>query len=89
MTEVKVVRLEDKEEYVIVDTISIHDIKYIYLCLPNELENENTEISEMVIRKLDKKEKNILGLDTEEEYKVALDAFAKKWSLNKKIEIKG
>lgn len=80
--EVEIVKLEDKLEYAIVDTIEIAEIKYVYLGLLEELEKESTKHPTVVIRKLDKKEKNILGLDTEEEYKVALEAFVKKHKEN-------
>lgn len=79
MKEVEVVVLEDKQEYAIVDTISINDTKYIYLGLVKEVEKETIENPEIIIRKYDKKEKYILGLDTEEEYKEALKAFLDKW----------
>ena len=78
--EVKTVILEDKKEYVIVDTIEIDGIKYLYLGELEELQSESVSMPTVVIRKLDKKEKNILGLDTEEEYKSALEAFANKWN---------
>lgn len=76
---VKTVQLEDNEEYVIVDTILIEDTKYIYLSLPNEIESEEIEMPEIIIRKYDKKEKYILGLNTEEEYNKALKVFVNKW----------
>lgn len=79
MKEVEVVHLEDKQEYAIVDTITINDTKYIYLGLVKEMEKEKVENPEIVIRKYDKKEKYILGLDTEEEYNEALEAFFNKW----------
>lgn len=79
MKEVEVVLLEDKQEYAIVDTISIDDTKYIYLGLAKEMENEKMENPELIIRKYDKKEKHILGLDTEEEYNKALEVFVNKW----------
>lgn len=79
MMKVKIVQLEDNEEYVIVDTILIEDTKYIYLSLPNEIESEEIEMPEIIIRKYDKKEKYILGLNTEEEYNKALKVFVNKW----------
>lgn len=79
MMKVKTVQLEDNEEYVIVDTILIEDTKYIYLSLPNEIESEEIEMPEIIIRKYDKKEKYILGLNTEEEYNKALKVFVNKW----------
>lgn len=79
MKEVEVVLLEDKQEYAIIDTIPIEDTKYIYLGLVKEMEKEKIETPEIVIRKYDKKEKYILGLDTEEEYTKALEAFLTKW----------
>lgn len=79
MMKYKIVQLEDKEDYAIVDTIFINDTKYIYLGLVKEMEKEEIESPEIVIRKYDKKEKYILGLDTEEEYKEALKVFLNKW----------
>lgn len=79
MKEVETIILEDKLEYAIMDTILVNDTKYMYLGLVSELAEESKKHSKIVIRKLDKKEKNIIGLDNEEEYKMALETFVNKW----------
>lgn len=71
--EIETVRLEDKKEYVITNTIVNKDTKYIYMVPLEEIQENREEFSTLLIRKLDKKEKNILALDTEEEYKMALN----------------
>ena len=78
--EIETVILEDKKEYAIVDTIEIEEVKYLYLGELEELQSEDDIMPTVVIRKLDKKEKNILGLETEEEYKMALETFVNKWN---------
>ncbi len=77
------IRLEDKEEYIVLEQLYINETKYVYLALKDELENEDVKILTIVIRKFDKKEKYILSLDTKEEYKQALEFY-----LNKKNESK-
>ena len=77
------IRLEDKEEYIVLEQLYINETKYVYLALKDELENEDVKILTIVIRKFDKKEKYILSLDTKEEYKQALVFY-----LNKKNESK-
>lgn len=77
------IRLEDKEEYIVLEQLYINKTKYVYLALKDELENEDVKILTIVIRKFDKKEKYILSLDTKEEYKQALEFY-----LNKKNESK-
>ncbi len=76
----EVVILEDNQEYGIVDTIEINNTKYIYLYEMRYL-NENKK-PEIVIRKLDKTEENIVGLDSQEEYIDALEKFVKKHGEN-------
>lgn len=71
----KSVVLEDKLEYVIIDTIEIDNVKYLFLENINEKDASNPNV---VIRKLDSKEKNILGLENEEEYNKALQSFIDK-----------
>lgn len=71
----KSVVLEDKLEYIIIDTIEIDNIKYLFLEDKNEKEASKPNV---VIRKLDSKEKNILGLENEEEYNKALQSFIDK-----------
>ena len=76
--ELETIILENKEEYIVIDTIEIQGSKYIYLGKQQELENNSME--NIVIRKLDKKEKYILGLDNREEYKLALEAYISKYN---------
>lgn len=71
MVEVEVVPLENGKKYMILDTIEIDGIKYIYL---SQIENDQ----EFCIRKLSLDELDILGLDSEEEYNKALKAYAEK-----------
>lgn len=71
----KYVVLEDKIKYAIMDTIELDNTKYLFLCKIEELDKDNPLV---VIRKLDEKEKNILGLDSEEEYKKALSKYLEK-----------
>lgn len=72
MIEVETVTLEDEKEYAIMDTISINRVKYIYLCATDN-------IGDICIRKLSSDEKDILGLEDEEEFKMALQVFGKKY----------
>lgn len=74
---VETVILEDKQEYIVVDTIEINNIKYLYLGTQKDLEAKSVM---PVIRKLDQLEENIIGLETEEEYKKALKAYVEKWT---------
>lgn len=86
----KTIQLEDKENYAFIDQIKEKDVNYIYLSPVNELEDENIDNPIIIIRKLDKKEKYILGLDTEEEYKMALELFVRKGKntiISKKVDI--
>lgn len=76
--DIETIILENKEEYVLVDTIEIQNNKFIYLGKQEEIANNS--IQNIVIRKLDKKEKNILGLDNREEYKLALEAYITKYN---------
>lgn len=70
----EVVTLEDNRDYIVLDTINIDGIKYIYMVLATS-EKEKS----VCIRKLVDNEENIAGLDTEEEYKKALDAYIEKY----------
>ncbi len=76
--EMDTVLLEDQFEYVVVDTLEINNTKYLFLGLKEELENQHLSLPTITIRKLDQTEENILGLDSEEEYKMALQAFVEK-----------
>lgn len=70
----EVVTLEDNKDYVILDTIEIDGIKYVYLVLAT-----NEEQKSVCVRKLVDNEENLAGLDSEEEYKKALDAYILKY----------
>lgn len=70
----EVVTLEDNKDYLVLDTLEIDEIKYIYLCLVTDQEKKS-----VCIRKLVDDEKNIVGLDSEEEYKKALNAYIIKY----------
>lgn len=72
MIEVETVVLEDNKEYAILDTIPINGVKYLYLARVEKPED-------LCIRKLSSDEKNILGLENEEEFKMALHAYATKY----------
>lgn len=72
MIEVETVVLEDNKEYAIMDTIPIDGIKYLYLAQIEKPED-------LCIRKLSIDEKDILGLENEEEFKMALHAYATKY----------
>ncbi len=71
------VTLEDNLEYVIMDTLEINGIKYLYLENVKYLQEEKDK-PEIVIRKLDATEEMILGLDSEEEYLKALESYVSK-----------
>lgn len=68
------VTLEDNKEYVILDTIEIDGIKYLYLAHLSDPEKRTA-----CIRKLVDNNINIAGLDTEEEYNKALNAYIEKY----------
>ena len=71
------VTLEDNLEYVIMDTLEINGIKYLYLENVKYIQEEKDK-PEIVIRKLDATEEMILGLDNEEEYLKALESYVSK-----------
>lgn len=72
--ELETVILEDNKQYAILDTIQIKGVKYIYLsCI------EETEKPQVCIRKLSNNEEEILGLENEEEYNIALEAYTDKY----------
>ena len=71
------VTLGDNLEYVIMDTLEINGIKYLYLENVKYLQEEKDK-PEIVIRKLDATEEMILGLDNEEEYLKALESYVSK-----------
>lgn len=73
MEEVRTITLEDNEEYVIVDEINYKDEKYIYLV------NEQ-KIEKVCIRKINiiNGKECLIGLDNENEFKLALNEYIKK-----------
>jgi len=73
MEEVRTIILEDNESYVIIDEISYKDIKYIYLV------NEQ-KIEKICIRKINiiNGKECLIGLDNEDEFKLALNEYIKK-----------
>lgn len=70
----EIVRLEDNQEYVVLDKIVINNIKYIYLVLSTDQTKKS-----VCIRKLVDEEQNIAGLDSQEEYQKALQVFTNKY----------
>lgn len=74
--EIEIVKLEDKREYVVLEALEINGIKYLFLGLLEEV-GMDIKVPTLVIRKLDQKEKNIIGLESEEEYNNVLNIFAK------------
>lgn len=70
----EVITLEDNRDYIILDTIEIDNIKYIYLVLATEEEQKS-----VCIRKIVDNGENIAGLDSEEEYRKALSAYTEKY----------
>ena len=70
----EVVTLEDNKEYIVLDTIKINQAKYIYLMLATDEAKKS-----FCIRKLIDNDQFIAGLENEEEYKMALDAYNKKY----------
>lgn len=70
----KTVRLEDNKDYLILDTIKINDNEYVYLAYINDKDKK-----EVCIRKVVDNGENLVGLDSEEEYKVALNVYAEKY----------
>lgn len=73
MEEVKVVTLEDNEEYVIVDELTIDRVRYVILTHEKEIEN-------MVVRKINiiNNQEYLVNLNSEEEVKKVLDEYIKK-----------
>ena len=71
----EVVTLEDNKEYIILDTIEIEGIKYLYLAHLTDPEKKTA-----CIRKLVDNDTNIAGLDSEFEYERALNMYIKKYN---------
>ena len=68
------VRLEDNRDYLILDTIKINGIDYVYLSLVTK-----TEERRVCIRKVVDYGENLVGLDSEVEYKTALNTYVNKY----------
>lgn len=68
----EIIRLEDNLDYVILDTIEINNIKYVYLSLLTE--NQKKEVC---IRKISGD--YLVGLDSKFEFENALNAYAEKY----------
>ncbi len=66
------ITLEDNKTYYILDTIPIENTKYLFLSEENG--------SNVVIRKLSQDEKDVIGLNTEEEYNNALNTYLNKYA---------
>ena len=76
-TEVEIVKLEDEKEYAVLDSLEVKETKYLLLGLLEEI-GKDIDTPTIVIRKLDKKEKYIVGLEDEEEYNKVVNAFLEK-----------
>lgn len=72
MNELDAIKLEGKD-FVIIDEITINNTKYVHLANANDYED-------FCIRKINIKEnvEILTGLDNDEEFDMALDAFVKK-----------
>ncbi len=70
----EIVTLEDSKDYLILDILEIEKINYVYLASVTEKENK-----QVCIRKIEENEEYLVGLDTEEEYKRALNAYITKY----------
>lgn len=69
-----IVTLEDNKDYIILDTLEVEGIKYVYLVESTEAENKK-----VCIRKIVDNGENLAGLDNEVEYKKALNAYTEKY----------
>lgn len=70
--EIDKIVLEDNKDYFILDTLLIDQTKYLFL-------SENLNCHTSIIRKLSTNGKEILGLNSEEEYDKALCFFIEKY----------
>lgn len=70
MEEVEVITLEDGKDYMVTDEFEINKVRYVYLT------NEE-DIADICIRKINiiNNEEYLVGLDSEEEFKKALQEF--------------
>ena len=69
-----IVTLEDNKDYIILDTLEVEGIKYVYL-----VESTEAEDKKVCIRKIVDNGEYIAGLDNETEYKKALNAYTDKY----------
>lgn len=67
--------LEDNLEYIILDTIMVNGNNYVYL-INKDLKDRN--IQDICIRKIVDEGKNLIGLDSEEEFQKALNCYITK-----------
>lgn len=70
MEDVEIITLEDGKDYMVTDEFEINKVRYIYLT------NEE-DIADICIRKINiiNNEEYLVGLDSEEEFKKALQEF--------------
>lgn len=70
MKEVDIITLEDGKDYMVVDEFEINKVKYVYLTDENDVAN-------FCIRKINiiNNEEYLVGLDSEDEFKNALQEF--------------
>lgn len=70
MEDVKIITLEDGKDYMVTDEFEINKVRYVYLT------NEE-DIADICIRKINiiNNEEYLVGLDSEEEFKNALQEF--------------
>lgn len=70
MEDVEIITLEDGKDYMVTDEFEINKVRYVYLT------NEE-DIADICIRKINiiNNEEYLVGLDSEEEFKNALQEF--------------
>lgn len=70
MEDVEIITLEDGKDYMVTDEFEINKVRYVYLT------NEE-DIADICIRKINiiNNEEYLVGLDSEEEFKKALQEF--------------
>lgn len=69
-----IVTLEDNKDYIILDTLEVEGIKYVYL-----VESTDKEQKKACIRKIVDNGEYLAGLDSEIEYRKALNAYTEKY----------
>ena len=70
--EIDKIVLEDNKEYFIIDVLMINQVKYVFL-------SENLNPHTSIIRKLSTNGKEIIGLESDQEYEKALRLFTDKY----------